>query len=483
MTVSAAQKNSLTHESTLEQLRERFEACDQGHVFRFWDQLDGRQRTSLTAQALRICPDLQALCRGQRAAVAALLSPRSQVLEPIEAIAAPECGGDPGRAAAARRRGEEILAAGRVAALVVAGGQGTRLGFMGPKGCFPVGPLTDRTLFELQAQKLRGLARRSGRTIPWYIMTSTATDAQTRQLFTRKHHFGMAAADVFIFQQQMVPAFDFEGHLMLEEPGRIFEGPDGHGGSLTALVSSGALDDMEARGVDTIFYYQVDNPLVKIADPVYLGLHDQAGAEMSAKVVRKVDPMARVGVLAHRDGCIEMLEYTELSDEHRFMRDEDGQLHFWAGNVAIHLLNTGFVRRVAAGAQKHLPFHASAKPIPTVDEAGRTVAPGEPNGYKLERFVFDALGAANAVCVEEISPAIEFSPIKNAQGDESPASARRDLVAQYRRWLKDAGLRLPPGAGLVEIDHSAIDGPEDATAYDDLAEAGDAVRVSIGMSS
>jgi UDP-N-acetylglucosamine/UDP-N-acetylgalactosamine diphosphorylase len=221
---------------------------------------------------------------------------------------------------------------------------------------------------------------------------------------------------------------------------------------------------MEDRGVDTISYFQVDNPLVQIGDPVYLGLHEAEEAEMSCKVLRKPDPDVKWGVLVSIDGRLAIIEYTELDDELRNARDERGELVYWAGSPAIHLLRTDFVQRIADDPDRWLPYHVSAKKVPTVDADGRAVQPDEPNGYKLERFVFDALPAARRTCLVETRTSEEFSPIKNAEGPESPSSARRDLVAEYRRWLSEAGIELPPEDQRIEIDHSQIDGPEDAAA-------------------
>ncbi|MBW2273516.1 MAG: UDPGP type 1 family protein [Deltaproteobacteria bacterium] len=467
----------------IDDLRSRFAAHGQEHVFAFWDELDAGSRTALGSQAARIAEELGDLILARDKALGQTDDERGPAIEPVDAIELPRDGGDSTRFEAARARGEAMLADGRVAAFVVAGGQGTRLGFDAPKGAYPVGPVTDRSLFAIQAQKIRGLIRRLGRPVPWYVMTSEATDAETRALFEAENHFGLSENDVWIFPQAMVPAFDFAGRLILEAPHRIFESPDGHGGSLTALAASGALDDMERRGIDTIFYYQVDNPLVRIGDPVYLGFHDERSAEMSCKVVRKIDPMEKVGIVARVDGDVGIVEYTELDDERRFARNEAGELLYWAGNLAIHVLNTGFVRRVSERAFELLPFHASAKKIPCIDAEARLATPEEPNGVKLERFVFDALASAKQVCVLEASAKDEFSPIKNATGNDSPDSCRQDLTAQYRRWLESAGTEVAADIQQIEIDHSIIDGPEDAAkaAFRNVAEAGDVIRVASGM--
>ena len=442
----------------IRELRARYEAHGQGHVFRFWDRLDEDARRSLEAQARTL--DLPALVRGFHATQETASTPS---LAPPEVEALPEYGGDPARREAARERGEAMLADGRVGVMVVAGGQGSRLGFPGPKGLFPVGPVTGRTLFALQAQKLRALRRRSGAAIPWYVMTSEATDAETRCAFAAEKSFGLPEDDVFFLRQGVLPSFDFDGKLILERPDRIFENPDGHGGALPALLSSGALDDMRSRGVTTLFYYQVDNPLVTLGDPTLLGFHARAGAEMSCKSLRKREPEEKMGVFARVDGHLGVVEYTEIQPAQRDARDASGELVYGAGNTAVHAFEVDFIRRVAAEAEVWLPVHASAKKIPCVGAEGETRQPDAPNGYKLERFVFDALRAAETVCVVEASRD-EYAPLKNAEGSDSPATARRALSERYRAWIADAGLGAPAPRAALEIDESRIGSAEDLRA-------------------
>jgi len=448
--------------SEIAALRARFAEFGQEHVFRWWPELDAAGRSRLETQAAGI--DLAALARIHAAQA---ISPEAgaERLAPVDVERLSQPGSDSEATSLARRRGEEMLAAGRVAALVVAGGQGSRLGFEGPKGAFPIGPISDRTLFEIQAQKVLGLRRRYGSTLPWCVMTSAATDAATREFFRSNRFFGVPEQDVLFFSQGTIPSVDFDGRLFLEERDRIFENPDGHGGCLTGLLASGVLDALEDRGIDTLFYYQVDNPLVRMCDPLYLGLHDRAGAEISCKVVRKSDPEEKVGIVARVDDRVSVVEYTELGETERNARDAAGELVYWTGNVAIHLFATAFIRRVAGEAEKYLPF----------------LRPSEPNGRKYERFVFDALVAAERVCVVEADRSIEFSPVKNAKGEDSPATARRDLAATYRRWLTEADVVLPADAA-VEIDHSLIDATEDVRRLGirTLADAGDALRVASG---
>ncbi|HIG01507.1 MAG TPA: UDPGP type 1 family protein [Myxococcales bacterium] len=465
----------------IEVLRQRFEAHGQGHVFEFWDQLGPEARDALARQATRLVASLPLLIEQRQAAVEGLgagseLGP----ITPGEAIPLPEHGGDLARVDAARRRGLDLLGAGRVGLCVVAGGQGTRLGFDGPKGAFPVGPVSERSLFALQAQKIRGLCRRSGHSIPWYIMTSEATDEATRAIFDAEACFGLAPESVRIFTQGMLPAWDFQGRLILENPHRIAESPDGHGGTLMALDNSGILADMEARGVDRLFYYQVDNPMICLGDPVFLGFHEEAQAEMSCKVIRKIDPDEKVGVLAQVAGSPSVIEYTEFSAELREARDPDGGLVHWAGNIGIHVFNLDFLRRMARESARLLPVHASPKRIQSMNSQSNLRASDGANGYKLERFVFDALPWAKRTCVVEVRATEEFSPIKNATGKDSPESCRTELVGCYRTWLEAAGMAPPPGTNGIEIDHSVIDSAEEAAekGFANLADAGEAILIS-----
>ena len=218
-----------------------------------------------------------------------------------------------------------------------------------------------------------------------------------------------------------------------------------------------------------------------MGDPVLLGYHDAAGAEVSCIVLRKRHPDEKVGVLARIGDHVGVVEYTEIDAASREARDERGELRFGAGNAAIHAFLVEFVRRVAAAAEELLPFHASAKKIPWADADGATRTPDEPNGFKLERFVFDALPAAETVCVVETSRE-HYSPVKNATGSDSPATARRDLSARYRHWIEDAGLPAPPPGDFVEIDEARIGGADDLRALGiaRLEEAADCILTRPG---
>lgn len=465
--------------SGVQRLRADFRQRGQDHVFRFWNGLEPDERERLAAQASRV--DFGLL---DRALARAGEPPQidAETIQPAPVEALPEHGGNAADRETARQRGEELLRAGRVGVLVVAGGQATRLGRSGPKGLFPLGPVSSRSLFAQQAQKLRHLRDRCGHPVPWLVMTSPATDTPTREAFSSNDYFGLPAEDVLFFCQGSVPSVDFQGRLMLERADRIFESPDGHGGAILALRDSGVLAEMQQRGIDLLFFYQVDNPLVRLGDPLFIGFHALRDAEMSCKVIRKRNAGESVGVVVQIGEQVGILEYTEIADAQREARDAQGALLYWAGNAAMHVFNVDFLSRVAADAEALLPLHPSQKKIPTLDNSGTPLSPDSPNGYKLERFIFDALLAARRVCVVEVRREEEYSPVKNAEGPDSPETARQDLETRYRAWLSEAGLPAPSERDSLEIDESRISGPEElrALGVEGLANADEVMLTSPG---
>jgi UDP-N-acetylglucosamine/UDP-N-acetylgalactosamine diphosphorylase len=432
---------TMTDESAI---RARVEKAGQRHVFRFWDRLDEAGRDRLLAQLVQMDFDLLARLVRQVRGEAAAAMPAD--LAPIPVVGVPVTAAERAAEAEARAAGEAALAAGRVAALVVAGGQGTRLDFDGPKGLYPIGPVSGKTLFQLQTEKVLAARRRCGRPIPWLIMTSAANDRATREFFAGHDYFGLPAEDVMIFEQDTMPAVDFEGRLLLESYDRLALSPNGHGGVLAALESSGCLAALKRRGIDLISYVQVDNVLVKVIDPVFIGRHLLAGAEMSSKACRKRDADEPVGVFGLSAGRPCVVEYSDLPPQQKYAVGADGQLRFGMGSIAIHILNVEFIERMARTAA--LPFHLARKKVPCLDAAGRFIEPAAPNAVKFEMFVFDALREARAAVTMETAREEEFAPVKNAEGADSPATARALMTEQAARWLAAAGRTVPrDGAG------------------------------------
>lgn len=423
---------------TTDETRQLFNEKGQGHVFAYWETLSEEERAQLLDDCARVDFDWIA-ARLRRYDNDTEVDRESPEIEPAPVIRLPQSDTDREREAKARATGEEALRAGRLAAFLVAGGQGTRLGFDGPKGCYPVGPVTERTLFQWHADQILARARRYGATIPWYIMTSRANHADTVRYFEENDYLGFAPEDVLFFQQRMVPSVDTHGKLILADKNRLALNPDGHGGSLSALVHSGATADMKKRGIDTISYFQIDNPLVTICDPVFAGYHLQARAQMSSKILDKAYPEEKVGHICYRNGRLRVIEYSDMPNALMNARDDDGRLVFWAGSIAIHMLSVAFVDQVGGNAE--LPWHVARKKIPYFD-GDEIVTPESPNGIKFETFVFDALPLTRSSITMEVAREEEFAPVKNPDGVDSAQSCRQLLSDQFGRWLEAAGIKV-----------------------------------------
>ncbi|MGQ0551958.1 MAG: UTP--glucose-1-phosphate uridylyltransferase [Planctomycetota bacterium] len=421
-------------------------AHGQEHVLRFCDQLSPAAEEAFLEQLL--AQDLPRLTRLIQQVLQPTPAHATARIEPPELIAWGEGAEELRRDATARQAGEEALAAGHVAAFLVAGGQGTRLGYDGPKGRYPVGPITQRSLFAYHAQRILATSRRYGHAAPLYVLTSASNHESTVGAFEEAEHFGLDPQDVHFLVQGMLPAIDRAGKLLLAHAGSLALSPDGHGGALRALARGGALEDMERRGIREIFSFQVDNPLCRVLDPVFIGHHVQARAEMSTKVVAKRDAAEKVGVLARLNGRLGVVEYSDLDPALAAARQPDGQLLYRAGNIAIHLLRLDFVRRLTSGTLE-LPVHRADKAVPCLDAEGQLVRPSAPNAIKMEQFLFDALPLAAHSITQEVARRDEFAPVKNAEGVDSPESARAALSDQARRWMAAAGLALPPGPAEV----------------------------------
>ncbi len=427
----------------------------QDHVLRFWDVLPAGDRDRLIADLDEINWDRFGVWKDFVTSGVACAIPDD--LEPAPYYPfVPTSPALEERFELAEKTGTALLQSGAVAAFTVAGGQGTRLGFDAPKGMFPVTPVQAKSLFQLFAE---GLARNSeiyDRSIPWYIMTSPDNDAQTRAYFAEQQFFGLTPDDVMFFPQGRMPAFHPDGRLILAEKGRLALSPDGHGGSLRALSRSGALDDMRRRNVTHLSYFQVDNPLVSVIDPLFIGLHHLDGAELSSRCIAKTGPFEKMGVFCQSGGQMQIIEYSDLPEARAVEVDAAGNLRFISGSPAIHIFQRAFIERLNQG-HFQLPLHRALKKVPYVDDDGRRVDPAEPNGVKLETFVFDALTLTTKAMLLEALREREFAPVKNASGVDSADSARRMMQEEHARWLALRGIiapRHPDGTLNCEIELS-----------------------------
>jgi UDP-N-acetylglucosamine/UDP-N-acetylgalactosamine diphosphorylase len=427
-------------------LVERLNRHEQSHLLRWWDELNDGQRARLVHEVAAI--DFEELDRLVAELVRGepTVAPPAEKVMPVDVVRLPQTDGE----RVARRRASGIgalaLEAGEVGVILVAGGSGTRLGFEGPKGTFPIGPVSSASLFQIHAEKIVALGRRHGRAIPLYVMTSPENHGATIEFFEKHDHFGLEHVRFFI--QGQMPAVDQKtGKVLLAAKDHVALSPNGHGGTLSALAAPGengspsCLDEMRERGLRTLFYFQVDNPLVRIADPAFVGLHREADAEISFKVVERLAPEEKLGVVVTVDGRPQVIEYSDLPRELAGRRVREGSLELWAGSIAIHILERSFIERLVGVHQ--LPFHRAIKKVGFVDEKGETVKPAEPNAVKFEQFIFDALPMAERAAIVETDRAGEFEPLKNAVGPDSPATVHQRMSDQFASWLEQAGATVP----------------------------------------
>lgn len=396
-------------------IRRRFEEAGQGHLFAHLDKASAQQREAFflflegmdlrsAAEAFNSSTSLEATQTGSLQSVVDLVhrdtGGKAEIVE--------------------REIGETLLANGEVACLLVAGGQGSRLGFAHPKGMLPV---CGKSLFQRFAEQIRILRQRYGKSIPWYLMTSRATHAETADYFSKNDFFGLPRKDIRFFEQGEIPTWSVSGKMLLAGPAQLLTNPDGHGGILAGAQRAGVLADAEDRGVKAMYYFQVDNPLVKIADSYFLGIHERTRADFSLKVVLKEFPQEKLGVpfLVRNAGKKEfrIVEYSDLPAE---LQAND------FGSIAIHAFALSWLKKLAT-APNVLPWHRALKKVQALDAKGRFEST---EAVKLERFIFDLLPLAEGVSLVETRREEEFAPIKNATGVDSLETAQAALARAGR---------------------------------------------------
>jgi UDP-N-acetylglucosamine/UDP-N-acetylgalactosamine diphosphorylase len=437
----------------LETIIERWSGLGQAHLFEHWEQRSPEQRERLREDLAELDPSVVERLQSRLQAP----PPVPPHFEPHPYLPQQQWRGDP----EAERVGIELLEAGRVGYLTVAGGQGSRLGYDGPKGCFPISPLRQASLFQILAEKILAARRRFGTAPPWYVMGNPYNLEAMNSFFREHGWFGLPESDIAFFAQGTFPSLTPEGTLLLADDGSLFKNPDGHGGTIKALHRNGLIDDMERRGIEELFYTQVDNPLVRVPDAAFLGIHRKSSSEMSSKVIPKAYPEEKLGVIGLIDGRPGVIEYSDLDDEKQHARGTDGALLFSHGSIAIHVINVGFLRRLDPA----LPLHKARKTVTTwIPDAdgGRTV---EREAIKFERFIFDAIPEARKPLFCETERAKEFAPLKNRTGADSIETCRAGMIEQHARWLEAAGISVPRREGnpavAVEISPLYAPGPEE----------------------
>lgn len=442
----------------MEALRDELEQYGQQHLLQFWNELSDSEKENLLKDIREF--NIKEVTGYFRRAVD---NPSQEKLDGLLQPVPEDVYGSVARSNAAdladlEEEGLRQISEGRVGVLLMAGGQGTRLGVSYPKGMYDVGLPSHKPLFQVQAErikKLQNMARaRFGRrcAIPWYIMTSDATMEQTGKFFEKNNYFGLEKENIFMFEQGMMPCFGNDGKILLDEKSRLSRSPDGNGGLYRALRDRLVLADMTRRGVKYLHAHSVDNILVKVADPVFVGFCVRRGADCGAKVVEKAAPNEPLGVVCSVNGAFQVVEYSEVTPATAALRQPDGRLTFHAGNICNHFFTTEFLMNVANHHESQLRLHIAHKKIPYVNEAGERVTPSEPNGIKIEKFVFDVFLFAKNLVMWEVPREEEFSAIKNAETapKDNAATARAAVTALHRSYIEKAGGKIE-GDGLIEI--------------------------------
>ncbi|CAM9414031.1 unnamed protein product [Choristocarpus tenellus] len=445
-------------------LRTLYVTHGQGHVFEYVDKgvVDEKGINRLVEQLQNI--DVKSINELYKSTFATPKVEDNQghdVVEPIKSFGSLACANEEMKAEW-YAAGLGAVSEGKVGMVTLSGGQGTRLGFSGPKGMYNIGLPSAKSLFQLQAERLRRLCalanevngtneEGAGPRIPWYIMTSPLNDEITRKFFADSKFFGMSEGDIFFFPQGTLPCMTTDGKLILESASKVAIAPDGNGGIYPALERTGALADMRRRGVQHLHVSSIDNALLRVADPHFFGYCILNGADCGNKSVWKSEAEEKVGVVVLKGGKPCVLEYSEMNPAMCKEVDEKGKLVFGAGNICNHYFSRIFLEDIVLPKMGSM-FHVAHKKIPAADgEKGETVKPTFNNGIKLESFIFDVFPLSEKMVLFEAPREDEFAPVKNAPGDtkDSPDTARGMISAQALRWVEAAGGKTSIGSKIV----------------------------------
>ncbi|MDR1890905.1 MAG: UTP--glucose-1-phosphate uridylyltransferase [Puniceicoccales bacterium] len=437
------------------ELKLQFCKYGQEHVFKFWEILSNEEQLQLLQQAKNLNLDylskiIESVLHENSQPAQADKSAAS--ITPAKFIKFPNSEVDWQKWKETTAIGEQVIKDGKVAAFTVAGGEGTRLGCVVPKGTLQATPLKKKSLFQIFAEKIKAAERKYETSIHWIIMTSERTHNETIEFFGKNDSFGIENTH-FIKQGQM-PAITYDGKIIMETKSKIAMHPDGHGGALKALGRSGLLAMLEDFGVEIISYFQVDNPLARCIDPYFIGSHVKNQSQVSSRMIRKLYPEEKVGVFCEIRGKNCVVEYSDLTKEQAMLRDATGNLIFCAGNTGTHLLDVPFIKQFnGKDIHSEIPYHVSQKAIPTVDSLGEPISPQAPNGLKLEMFIFDILPFAERTIILESDRLSNFSPIKNSDGLDSLKTCLQDQLKLFTSWLLAAGTDIPTDAnGMPPFD-------------------------------
>lgn len=318
--------------------------------------------------------------------------------------------------------GEEAIKSGKLAIVTMAGGQGTRLGHSGPKGTFDLGLDSHKSIFEILTDTIKEAREKYSVDIPWYIMTSEENNADTVNFFEKNNYFGYPKSCVTFFKQGKLPMVDTEGKILINEEGKIKEAADGHGGIFNSLLKEGMIYDLKARNIEWVFIGGVDNVLVKPVDPVLIGLSIKKNVLAAGKSIVKANPHEKVGVFCKRNGKPSVVEYSEISEEMAEELDENGELKYGESHILCNLFSLKSIEKIS---EMNLPYHIAFKKAKYIDKDGNLIVPEKPNAYKFEAFLFDAFESLEDIAILRVKREEEFAPVKNAEGTDSPETARK----------------------------------------------------------
>lgn len=431
------------------ELKSLLQKHDQEHLLQFWDEISQQEREFLIDDLNNLnIPEVTSYFTRAMESANNKNNLLDEKIKPIPSHAMESIRtSSPEKLLSYEKLGLREIADGKVAVLLMAGGQGTRLGVDFPKGMYNVNLPSERTLFHIQAlriKRLQNMARDEfgqSKGITWYIMTSDATHESTLAYFKENEYFGIDESKIVAFRQSTLPCFTFDGKIILDEKHRVSKAPDGNGGLYRALHKEGILSDMKQRGINSVHAFSVDNILVKVADPVFLGFCISRSADCGVKVVPKRSPDEPVGVVAQVDGLYSVVEYSEISKNTAELRDDRGDLVFNAGNICNHYFTTSFLNIISEKYENCLDLHIAKKKIPYVNEKGVRCKPDAANGIKIEKFVFDVFKYSRHFAAWEVMREDEFSALKNSDAAkiDCPSTARKAVLSQHKRWLLSAG--------------------------------------------
>lgn len=419
----------------LTKIKNKLQQYDQEHLLMFYDQMGEEQQNELLNKIENIDFKLmESLYKNANKNT----DLKKEVIEPVDYI-------EKAKLTTAERniyeqKGIEAIKKGKYAVVTMAGGQGTRLGHKGPKGTYDLGLDSHKSIFELLCEGIKKAMFKYEAIIPWYIMTSEENNAQTIQFFEEHNYFGYPKEAVHFFKQGQLPMLDLNGKILLNENGNIKEAANGHGGTLQSMERSNVISEMRENGVEWIFISGVDNILANLVDPLLIGMSISNKVYSAVKSVEKIDPKEKVGVICKKNGRVGVIEYTEISSEMANLRDDYGSLVYGDSNVIMQLFNIKALEKVM---NLELPYHTAVKKANYIDKDGKLIVSDKPNAYKFEMFIFDAFEMLNDVLILRVKREEEFAPIKNAEGVDSPETARKlytdffsklNYMKKYSQW-------------------------------------------------